>query len=339
MKDWAKILSRPESVGRTNRNLTASLAHCSSLEAAGWSFRCGQCHVSTGTYAMGFGFDWHSHHEYQIEVVLAGSFEFETAAEQKILLRRGQAIVIPWKLAHRWTCRKPGAMLGLALELLPTPESIRRDGWLIDRVETVAHSSIKLRTDELMGAAMDTSHPTFQAKVVACRLFLLLAALMEKLFPETGDLPQSSAQAADARGREIVGWVAKYIEENIGGDIRLAHVAREVNLSGRHLHRLFIKHVGKSLHDYLLEHRLEKARQMLLEQGRKALVKEIAFNCGFNSLAYFSNSFRKAYGVAPSALLSQDVHLKQRYTTFLHANPEEAAGRVPSEKSRRSGLS
>lgn len=333
MKDWAKLLSRPEIVGRVNRNLTSSLAHCWSLEAAGWSFRCAECHISTGTYAPGFGYDWHSHHEYQIEVVLAGAFEFETPTAQKILLRRGQSIIIPWKLAHRWKCRSRGAMMGLSLELLPTPESIRRDGWLIDRVESIGPSMIKLRSEELMTAATDTLHPTFQPKVVASRVFLLLAALMEKLFPEQVAAPQSPAQAADARGREVVGWVAKYLEENISGDIRLAEIAREVNLSGRHLHRLFVKHVGKSLHEYLLEHRLEKARQMLLHSGRKALVKEIAFSCGFNSLAYFSNSFRKAYGVAPSALLSQDVLLKQRFTLFLHSNPAEAAG--PAQRAGR----
>lgn len=334
MKDWAKILARPEPVGRINHNLTSALAHCGSLEAKGWSFRCGECHIATGTYARGFGYDWHSHQEYQIEVVLAGTFEFETATKQKILLRRGQAIVIPWKLAHRWKCRKPGAMLGLSLELLPTPESIRKDGWLIDHVETLSHSNIKLRADELMTNALDPARPAFQAKVVACRLFLLLAALMEKLFPNSAEDNFTAAQAANVRGREIVGWVAKYIEEHIGSDIRLSHVAREANLSGRHLHRLFLKHVGKSLHDYLLEHRLEKAREMLLVQGRKALVKEIAFACGFNSLAYFSNSFRKAYGVAPSALLTENVLLKQRYTTILHDSPEENT--APSTKSRRS---
>ena len=321
MKDWTKILSRSEVVGRVNRVLAGSLAHCWSLEAAGWSFRCGQCHVSTGTYATGSDVVWHSHHEYQIEVVLAGTFDFEISQQTKMTLRKGQAIVIPWKLPHRWTCRREGAMLGLSLELLPTPESIRRDGWLINRVESVRGGDVQLRAEELMAAVVDTSHPTFQPKVVASRLFLLLAGLMEKLFPEPGSEEHLQMQAAEARGREIVGWVAKYVEENLGRDIRLAQVAREAHLSTRHLHRLFIKHVGKSLHDYLLEQRLEKARQMLLDQGRKAFVKEIAFSCGFSSLAYFSNSFRKAYGVAPSALLSQEVTLKERYTIVLHPPP------------------
>lgn len=335
MQDWAKILRNRTTATRLNASLAASLAHCLSLEAGGWNFRCVECHVATGTYPTGFGYDWHSHNEYQIEIAVAGAFEFTTAQSGRIVLRPGRAIVIPWKMAHRWRCLKPGVMVGISLELLPTPESIRRDGWLIDGIRPVANSSIKLKVDDLIKAGLDSRHPTFRSKITASRVFLLLAAILEELLPQGGDQRDDPAPVPlETRGREVVGWILRHLDDHLGAAISLTEIAREVGISSRHVHRLFLRHVGKSLHDYLLERRLEKARLLLGEKNRKMQVKEIAFTCGFNSLAYFSNSFRKAYGVAPSALLLDEVSLKSGFTVKSHTSPDEAAGPSPAARKR-----
>lgn len=334
MQDWAKILRNRNTATRLNASLASSLAHCHSLDAGGWNFRCVECHVSTGTYPTGFGYGWHSHNEYQIEIAVAGAFEFTTAQSGRIVLRPGRAIVIPWKMAHRWKCLKPGVMVGISLELLPTPESIRRDGWLIDGIRPVANTSIKLKVDDLIKAGLDARHPTFRPKVTACRMFLLLAAILEELLPRGEENPAASV-AAETRGREVVGWIVRHLDNHLGAAISLTDIAQEVGISTRHVHRLFLRHVGKSLHDYLLERRLEKARALLGEKNRKMQVKEIAFTCGFNSLAYFSNSFRKAYGVAPSALLLDEVSLKSGFTVKSHSSPDEAAGPAPAKKRAR----
>ncbi|OJV25379.1 MAG: hypothetical protein BGO12_09680 [Verrucomicrobia bacterium 61-8] len=296
-----------------------------------------QCHVATGTYPSGFGYGWHSHDEYQLEIAVAGAFEFITAKSERIVVRPGRALVIPWKMAHRWKCIKPGVMVGISLELLPTPESIHRDGWLIEDIRQVASTSIKLKVDDLIKAGLDIRHPSFHSKIVACRLFLLLVEILEALLPakRTG-MDMTTKIAATVRGREVAGWVVRHIDEHLGADISLIQIAREVGMSTRHLHRLFLKHVGKSLHDYLLDRRLEHSRKLLTENGGKMQIKEIAFTCGFNSLAYFSNSFRKVYGVAPSAMLLEEVSLKSGFTVKSHESPEEAPGPSPAARKRAS---
>lgn len=335
MQDWAKILRSRAAVARLNSNLASSLAHCLPLEAGGWNFRCVECHVATGTYPTGFGYGWHSHNEYQVEVAVAGVFEFTTADSERIVLRPGRAIVIPWKMAHRWKCLKPGVMVGISLELLPTRESIQRDGWLIDDIRHVSNSAIKIKVDDLVKEGLGSRSSTFRSKVMACHVFLMLAAILEEMLPKGGKENEPSVQvASETRGREIVAWIIRYLEDHLGADINLAEVAREVGMSGRHVHRLFHKHVGKSLHDYMLERRLERARAMLSNKENKMQVKEIAFTCGFNSLSYFSNTFRKTYGVAPSTLLLDEVSLKSGFTVKTHESPDEAPG--PSTAARKS---
>jgi signal transduction histidine kinase/DNA-binding response OmpR family regulator len=53
--------------------------------------------------------------------------------------------------------------------------------------------------------------------------------------------------------------------------------------------------------EWLREHRLQLAESML--RARRGSVSEIAYAAGFDNLSYFSQAFRKRYGVAPSACL------------------------------------
>ncbi len=338
MNDWVKILRIRNTTMRVNANLAGSLAHCLPLEAGGWHFRCVECHVSTGAYTTGFGYGWHSHQEYQIEIAVGGVFEFASATSEKIVVRPGGALLIPWKMAHRWKCVKPGVLVGISLNLLPTPASILRDGWLIENIRQVVRRPIKVMVDGLLDAALNNSHPPFHSKITACRLFLLLAEILGEFLPSDAaqDKDAPTKVAAGTRGREVVGWVARHLDESLGGNVNLTQVAREVGMSSRQVHRLFLRHVGKSPHDYLLERRLGTAWRLLVEQGSKLQVKEIAFSCGFNSLAYFSNCFRKAYGVAPSSLLLEEVSLKSGFTVKSHENPEEAPGASSLARKRAS---
>lgn len=333
MQNWSKIFRINRNVARLNANLAGSLARCPTLDAGGWNFRCVECHVATGTYPSGFEARWHSHAEYQIEIAVSGVFEFNTTKSKTIIIKPGRAVVIPWKMAHRWKCIKSGVMVGVSLELLPTPMSIQRNGWLIEDIRYVSNAPIRLKVDDMIKAALDDGDRSIHSKVTACRLFLVLAEIMEELFPsrET-ERHEPTKIAAETRGRETVGRVVRHLDEHLEANINLTEIAREVGMSGRHVHRLFLKHVGKSLHDYLLERRLERARTLLTEHGSKMHIKEIAFSCGFNSLAYFSNSFRKVYGVAPSSLLLAEVSLKSGATLKFHGSPVEASGPAAERK-------
>lgn len=54
---------------------------------------------------------------------------------------------------------------------------------------------------------------------------------------------------------------------------------------------------SNSVYRYLSEHRLEVAKQDVLE-GYKSMT-EIAYDTGYTSLSHFSNAFKKKFGVSP----------------------------------------
>ena len=65
-----------------------------------------------------------------------------------------------------------------------------------------------------------------------------------------------------------------------------------------HVRRLFREQTGLSPHSYLLNLRIDKAKQ-LLTQYPKASIAVVAANCGFQDPNYFSTCFKKKAGCSP----------------------------------------
>lgn len=81
--------------------------------------------------------------------------------------------------------------------------------------------------------------------------------------------------------------------------ISVEDIATEVGVSRRHLHRMFVRHVGKTPLAFANAQRLERARALVQQSDLPIL--EIAELAGFASLASFSRGYRKAFGHSPTA--------------------------------------
>lgn len=92
--------------------------------------------------------------------------------------------------------------------------------------------------------------------------------------------------------------VAAYINQNYNTPISLSDIAAQSFVSPEHLSRSFKAEIGQGFCEYLSEVRLNEA-QKLLEGEQKLSVSEIAYKCGFNDSNYFSDKFKKRYGISP----------------------------------------
>lgn len=92
----------------------------------------------------------------------------------------------------------------------------------------------------------------------------------------------------------------EYIDAHLDQPLRLADLAAEAGLSEYHFARMFKQSQGQAPHQYLLQQRLQRAERLLRESSES--ITEIALRCGFSSTSHFSNRFRQARGIAPSAL-------------------------------------
>ncbi|MEA5004252.1 MAG: AraC family transcriptional regulator [Christensenella sp.] len=100
---------------------------------------------------------------------------------------------------------------------------------------------------------------------------------------------------------------AEYIQQNFAAPISVRQLAQHVNLSVSAFSRRFFRETGSSPAAYLLAIRLNKSKSLL--RNSEHSVTEIAQQCGFSSAAHLSSSFKKHYGLTPSAYRSLYANL------------------------------
>ena len=83
----------------------------------------------------------------------------------------------------------------------------------------------------------------------------------------------------------------EFVQQNYDRKITLAEAANLVNMSNVSFNRFVKKRTGKTFVDYLNEVRIGYASKHLIE--RDLGISEIAFICGFNSIANFNRVFKK----------------------------------------------
>ena len=93
--------------------------------------------------------------------------------------------------------------------------------------------------------------------------------------------------------------VLDYIDAHLGCEIKLANLAQLVDISQFHFGRLFKQSLGLSPHKYLLQQRVERAKQLLKQTDQS--IADIALDCGFNSHSHLSGQFRRLTGMTPRA--------------------------------------
>ncbi len=89
-----------------------------------------------------------------------------------------------------------------------------------------------------------------------------------------------------------------YIQANYASKITLSEVSELLNMSNVSFNRFIKKRTNKTFVEYLNDVRIGYASRWLIEKDLG--ISEIAFMCGFNSIANFNRVFRKCKGRTPS---------------------------------------
>jgi len=90
----------------------------------------------------------------------------------------------------------------------------------------------------------------------------------------------------------------EFLDLKYDNPIMVKDVAAEVNVHPSYLYRIFKKHTGKTISEYLSEIRVANAKKLL--ERTDVPVIDIAGYVGFNSRQYFSSVFKKQTGLSPA---------------------------------------
>ncbi|NJR62264.1 MAG: helix-turn-helix domain-containing protein [Cyanobacteria bacterium CRU_2_1] len=124
------------------------------------------------------------------------------------------------------------------------------------------------------------------ANVLAVHLLRQYAATKPRLSVYEGGLPE----------RQLL-QVLDYINDHLDQDIKLADLAALLDMSQFHFSHQFKQAIDTTPYQYLLQQRIERAKQLLKQTERS--IMDIAFLCGFNSHSHLSKQFRQFTGMTP----------------------------------------
>lgn len=212
----------------------------------------------------------------------------------------GDIDIIPAHTAARWEMHDQhdtALILGLPTALLHTVAE--EQGFDARRVEIRNRFQIRDAQLENIGWALKTemqsNYPSGRLYVdslgvsVASRLLSAYSSIAERLPERNGGLG----------GRRLKQTLA-YIEENLAEDVTLAQLASHAGISASHFKTLFRQSAGVPLHQYVIQRRIDRAKDLLM-QG-KLSIAEIALATGFSHQSHLARHLRRASGLSPRAM-------------------------------------
>lgn len=113
----------------------------------------------------------------------------------------------------------------------------------------------------------------------------------------------TAAKPQSIRHGQLAPWqlrrVSDYFMANLAEDIPLQTLSELVKLSRSYFSRAFKISTGLAPHRWLLQARIRKAKQLLLEADHP--LAQIAIEVGFADQAHFTRTFRREVGESPGA--------------------------------------
>jgi AraC family transcriptional regulator len=124
------------------------------------------------------------------------------------------------------------------------------------------------------------------------------ALAVRMLFLGRSTQPETNNRGTNGLPRPVLRRIIERMR-SFDSDLSLQALANESGYSRVHFVRMFRAATGYSPHNYLLNLRLERARELLKNPSLSLI--DIALDCGFSSHSHLSRLFHKRVGITPSA--------------------------------------
>ncbi|MFB2893512.1 helix-turn-helix domain-containing protein [Aerosakkonemataceae cyanobacterium BLCC-F50] len=220
---------------------------------------------------------------------------------QKEILEYGSCVIVPANVTHQSTWNRETEFTLLILE----PDYLAQIAYEkvnSDRVELIPQFAKHDPVISSIGFTLKTELETdgMGAKLYAESATTFLAAHLLRHYCIH---PQSLKTYPNGLPKYKLKQTIEYIEQHLGEEISLEAIANHLNMSQYYFCHLFKQSMGVSPYQYVLRHRIDKAKQLLKQ--RKLTITDVALECGFANQTHFTKHFRKLTGTTPRAYREQ----------------------------------
>ncbi len=269
------------------------------------------------------GFHWH--HDYEIVLVLKGQIEIvENASE--LCLDEGNFLLLNSRAVHAIR-RKTRDNLCLFLQI--SPELLGNTGsnfyyfYLNSRDASKEPGNGYAHYRRLLAkAGYENSLISPNKYRINAYIYTLLADLFD--FAIYDIYQKGGLDSLDLDDVELFMQIVDYIQENCCSQDVLSEARKQLGLGEKTLYRFMKKYTGRSPKQFVLEHRINIAMNML--RNTKYSIPYIASYCGFNAENTFYRAFKQEAGITPGEYQKQntDVKIDMEIKGYLPFHQEEA---------------
>jgi transcriptional regulator GlxA family with amidase domain len=236
--------------------------------------------------------------------LIAGSPEM---AERELSEHQRQAVAALCRLSCRYGSVCTGALLLAQTGLLDHRQVTTH--WSVAGELSRRHPAIEVNADALYVA----DGPVRTAAGVTSGMDLALRFIEEDVGRETardvaanlvmffrrpgGQGHFTRKQQVSTTGRAALQDLQRWVLTNLDTTGTAAEMANHINLSVRHLNRVFQQEMGVSTGEWLEQARIARARELLSE---RLPIKSVAAMCGYSSSDVMRRAFVKVTGMSPA---------------------------------------
>ncbi len=217
---------------------------------------------------------------------------------RELRFREGQVHLIPAMYPFTMRARHAGEILSVSVEsrfLRCAAHDLCREAKRMELVHKAPLDDPLLRELALaLKSELDAGYPGGKryGESLATAMAVHLVRHYSNLAPINGGQPSSGGQI-----RSQIRDAIHHIHQHFAEDLSLAFLAKLVTLSPFHFARLFRESTGLAPHQYVVQHRVERARDFLLTSSQTTA--EIAVAVGFCDQSHLTTHFKRVYGLTP----------------------------------------
>ncbi|MBO5378803.1 MAG: helix-turn-helix domain-containing protein [Clostridia bacterium] len=248
----------------------------------------------TGYCDMRLPFETYNHvgrDDYYLIYLISGELSIDID-NIKRTVSKGDGLIIPPKCVYKYSASSPVYYLYAHFTGSYVADFLKECGF--DNLPCVIENDFSVEIQSKFNTMIDAflRGGRLSIQKCACLLQEILLNIFEKTLEKINDKSLNES--------------LQYIHNFFTTKISIPHLASLENLSNSRYVTVFKKQMGKSPNEYIIELKLQLAKNML--DSTNMSIKQISEHIGYNDQYFFSRLFKKHLGISPQKYRSRQLH-------------------------------